>query len=143
MQKSDDIAIALLERASTIAVAYGVDTLPVAMPDVPPPWGEAPAPDRYFRVSIFDNVPRWQSVGGDTKIGQGILQIEVIWARGIGTIQIRAAAQAVMDHFPAALRLNHGTAAVKIDGQPWHGSAIPQDDRTVMVVSIRWVASAV
>lgn len=143
MQKADDIALALLGRVSLLSVLDQTgQPLPIAMPDVAPPWGEDAAPDRYLSVSIFDNVPRWQSVGGGGKVGQGILQVEVISPRLLGVIQPRAAAQAVMAHFPQGLRLLANTASVKVSAEPWHGSLIPQDERTTIPVSIPWVASA-
>lgn len=144
MQTADDIALALLGRASLLDVSvpdWGV--LAIAMPDVAPPWGEDTAPDRYLSVSIFDNVPRWQSLGPGGKIGQGILQVEVIWPRGLGNIGIRRAAQAVMDHFPKNLIIRQGTARVTINAEPWHGSVIPADAGSSLPVSIPWQASAV
>lgn len=142
---ADDIALALLERAATLAVVDPVagGVLPVAMPDVPPPWGEAATPDRYLSITIFDNVPRWQASGPGAKIGQGILQVEVIWPRGTGVISIRKVAQAVMDHFPKHSRHRHDSASVKVQGEPWHGSVIPAAAGTSMSISIPWVAEAV
>lgn len=140
-QKSDDIALALLTRAESLQVPDPVDGgfLPVAMPEVAPPWGEGAAPDRYLRVSIFDNVPRWVGVDG-SQMGQGILQVEVVWPRGQGVISIRAAAQAVLNHFPAALVLREGSARVKVQSVPSHGTAFPTPDGMTMLVSIPWDA---
>lgn len=145
MQTADDIFLALTDRAALLEVPDPVagGFLAIAMPDVDPPWGEETAPDRYLSVSLFDNVPRWQSVGKGAKIGQGILQVEVIWPRGTGGAAIRRAGQAVIDHFPKDLILRHESASVKISGEPWHGSAIPAPSGSSLPVSIPWQASAV
>jgi len=144
MQTADDIALALLTRAEALEVPDPVagGFLPVALPDVAPPWGEGPAPDRYLSVSIFDNVPRWQGIGKGSKVGQGILQVEVMWPRGTGVIAIRRAAQAVMDHFPNKSRHVEGTASIKVSGEPWHGSVIPAPAGSSLPVSIPWTATA-
>lgn len=145
---ADDIAMALLERALTLQVQDDVTILPVAMPEVPPPWVEADpdaeAPDRYLRVSGFDNVPRWQGMQAGEKISQGILQVEVVWPRNEGTIRPKRAAQAVLNHFPRNLILRYGSARVVIGPQePWHGSQIPDPAGSSIPVSIPWTASGV
>lgn len=144
MQRADDIALALTDRAALLEIQNpdGGGLLPIAMPDIAPPWGADEAPDRYLSVSIFDNVPRWQSVGGGSKLGQGILQVEVIGPRGTGVVRPRSLAEAVMGHFPMGLRLVANTAAVKVSGEPWHGSLIPSAAGSSIPVSIPWIASA-
>lgn len=137
-QTADDIALALLNYAALLSV--GSPVLQVALPDVAPPWGEEDAPDKYLSVTIFDNVPRWQSLGVGEKVGQGILQVEVMWPRGKGVIAIRKAAQEVMDHFAKGTVLVEGTANVKVSGEPWHGSVIPAKAGSSLPVSIPWMA---
>lgn len=139
MQKADDIALALLNRAATLAV--GSPVLPIVFPEFTPPWGQDEPPERYVSVTIFDNVPRWQAVSGGGKIGQGLLQIEIMWERGLGTIGARAAAEAVMAHFPQGLRMTEGSATVKVYASPWHGSAIPASTGLSIPVRIPWTAT--
>lgn len=140
--ETNDIADALLTRAGSLIVPGppGVTALPVAMPEVSPPWGSGAPPAQYLRVSMFDNRPRWVSLDGKRKMAQGILQIEVVWKRGVGVIAPRKAAQKVIEHFPTGLTLNAGSARVTISPTPWHGSPMSLESSLVVVVSIPWSA---
>lgn len=139
-----DIAIALLDRVETLEVPdpVGGGFLPIAMPDVVPPWAIAdPAaepPERYLFVNLFDNRPAWEGVTSG-KISQGLLQISLVWPPNTGAIQGKLAVQAVLAHFPKNLILRHGTASVKVSGEPWESSAVI-GDLTMIPITVPWVA---
>lgn len=147
MAEPADIAIALLDRVETLEVPdpVGGGFLPIAMPDVVPPWSvadpDAEPPERYVFVNLFDNRPAWEGVSNG-KLDQGLLQISLVWPPNTGAIQSRLAVQAVLAHFPKNMILRNVTASVKVSGEPWASSAII-GDLTMIPVTVPWVASTI
>ncbi|CAN7168811.1 phage tail terminator-like protein [Brevundimonas sp. LjRoot202] len=134
MALAADVAKALLDRATSLT--HGSPVMKKAMPDVTftPETGQP-----YFRVDHFPNAPFWAGLANG-RIDQGLLQITVVWPKGLGIIKASAAVDAVKAHFPKALLLTEGTARVKI-GEAWHSSPLPGDAWTDTPVTIPWKAS--
>jgi hypothetical protein len=135
MASPDQIASALLARCATLSV--GSPALPVAMPEI----GFDPgvdAPDgKYLEVKAFSNAPFWEGLRSG-KIDQGLLQVTVVWPPRQGVIKPKAAAAAVMAHFPKGLKLGAG---VKVSKEPWDASPITDDSEVRVPVTISWTAS--
>lgn len=135
MALAADVAKALLDRAATLT--HGSPVMKKAMPDLSftPDAGKP-----YFRIDLFRNAPFWQALNTG-KIDQGLMQITVVWPEGQGIIKASSAADAVMAHFPKGLRLNSGTARVKVSGEPWAAAPLLDASWTETPVTIPWTAS--
>lgn len=111
--------------------------LPVAFPDrsfVPP------ADDRYLRCNLFENAPAWEGLSSG-RMDQGLLQVDVVWPRGRGPIEIRQAVLDVMAHFPKGLTLFGASTRVRFHREPWFAAPIPEADVTVVPITVPWMAS--
>lgn len=131
MASPDQIADALLARCETLSV--GSPPLPIAMPEV---GFVSPADGKYLDVRDFKNDPAWLGLSGG-KLDQGLLQVTVVWPPRQGIIKPKAAAAAVMAHFPFGMRLGHG---VKISGEPRDTSPLSDDSEVRVPVTIPWTA---
>lgn len=129
-----DVVKALLDRAGTLS--YSSPVMKKAMPDVTfsPETGKP-----YFRVDHLPNRPFWAGLSSG-RIDQGLLQITVVWPKGLGIVKASAAVDAVKAHFPKKLKLTQGTATVKI-GEAWHAAPLQDDAWTETPVTIPWTAS--
>src|SRR5690606_19875928 len=137
MADAADIAEALLARCATLEV--GSPALPIAYPEDPSGF-EPPADGKYLEVSLFANVPRWQAINTG-KMDQGLLQVTVVWPANQGVIEPMAAADAVKAHFAKGTPLRHGTANVKISGDPWAASPLSEDSELRVPVTVPWTAA--
>lgn len=137
MPSGADIFDALMQRVTSLEV--GSPALPIALPEVSfKPQTDAPQ-GKYLDVSDFPNRPLWEGLS-DGRIDQGLLQITVVWPKGRGLVQPKAAADAVIAHFPKGLVLAHGSARVKISAQPWQAQPIIGTSELRIPVTISWVA---
>lgn len=134
MARDADVAAALLARCDLMKTEG--PTLPVAMPDIT---FSPPADGRYLRVDLFRNAPFWSSLAGG-KIGQGLLQVTVVWPKGKGIIQSGRVSDAVCDHFPKGLVLHTPSGPVKVSGDPWAATPLIDDTDTEVPVTIPWRA---
>ena len=137
---ADPAAVARLLLARCEAMSIGSPVLPIAMPDVAFDPGVKAPDGRYLRVDLFNNAPLWDglSIG---RIDQGLLQVTVIWPKGKGTIKPLEAAAAVEAHFHKGLTLYGPGLRVKVNRSPWTASPLFEDSRTLIPVTIPWVAS--
>lgn len=136
MASPDAIASALLARCATLSVDS--PALPVAMPEVAftPPADEEGERLPYLEVRDFTNAPYWEGLKSG-RIDQGLLQITVVWPPRQGVIKPKAAAAAVMAHFPKGLRLSSG---VRVNREPWAASPLSDDSEVRVPVTISWTA---
>lgn len=130
------IATALLARCELMKTQG--PTLPVSMPDIA---FDPPSTHKYLEVADFTNQPAWQGITSG-RMDQGLLQVTVVWPKGEGIINPKAAADAVMAHFPKGLRLYSGAARVTVSEEPWAASPLLEDAQTRIPVTIAWKASA-
>jgi hypothetical protein len=138
MADAADIAEALLAKVATLSV--GSPALPIAYPEV----GFDPEADsqdgKYLDIRDFPNRPRWEGVTAG-KLDQGLLQITVVWPRGQGVIDAKAAADEVMAHFAKGTVMVHGSAKVKVSSEPWQAAPLSDALELRVPVSIPWTAS--
>ncbi|MGA0604859.1 phage tail terminator-like protein [Phenylobacterium sp. VNQ135] len=135
--KASEIPAALLERLTSLEV--GSPPLPIAYPDVSfDPATDAPQ-GKYLEAGYFRNAPAWEGLS-EGVLDQGLLVVSVVWPKGQGVIAMNAAAQAVADHFPKGLTLKSGSTAVKINREPVIASPLTEGDKTIVAISIPWVA---
>lgn len=130
-----DIANALLTRAALLETDG--PELPVAMPDIA---FEPPADGKYLRATVFYNTPAWEGLGPKA-LAQGLLQITVVWPRGVGIIEALSVAEIVKQEWPKGLTLRQNSTTIKINKAPWSGSPIEDEGMTLVPVSISWSAS--
>lgn len=126
---------ALFARCGTLVT--GSPTLGIAYPETA---FTPPASGKYLKVDYFSNKPAWEGLASGS-LAQGLLQITVIWPRGVGTIQPAQIAQTVIAHFPKALSLFSGTSLVKITQEPYASSPLTDDISVRIPVTISWTGS--
>lgn len=127
-----DIYVALMERVATLSI--GSPALPISYPETTESY-DPPADGMYLEVLDFPNRPFWEGLT-DGRVDQGLLQINVVWPQNEGLVAPKAAADAVIAHFPKGLRLG----SVKITAQPWQGSPLIGDHDVKVAVTIPWKA---
>ncbi|MFA5567953.1 MAG: phage tail terminator-like protein [Trueperaceae bacterium] len=128
-----DIQQALFARVATLTTS---PSLPVAWPEVK---FTPPASGKYLRVDFFSNRPRWEGMASG-RVDQGLLQITVVWPKGRGLDAPAQIADAIIAHFPLAHVMRHGSAAVKVSGQPWAASPLSETKQVLVPVTIPWMA---
>lgn len=131
MEKVTD---ALLTRAGSLVLS---PTLPVAYPGLV---FTPPADGKYLRAEIFYNAPRWQGTTSG-RMDQGLLQITVVWPKGLATIQAIKVADAVKAHFAKGTELFSNGRKVTVSEEPWTATPIIEDSRTLVPVTIPWVSA--
>lgn len=124
------IATALMQHVGDLEI--GSPALPIAYPDVA---FTPPADGKYLAVQFLANAPAWEGLS-EGRRDQGLLQVTVVWPKGLGVIRALDAAQDVIAHFPKGLVLS----GVKITGQPYAGSPLLDDADTRVPVTIPWAA---
>lgn len=127
---------ALLARCATLAV--GSPALPIAYPEVA---FTPPADGRYLEVRVFANRHAWQSIAGGA-MGQGLLQITVVWPKGQGVVAAGQAADTVAAHFPNGQPMFSGGYKVTAVGEPQAMSPNSDGPQLRIPVTIGWSASA-
>lgn len=130
-----DIQQALFARVATLTTS---PPLPVAWPEHDKGF-TPPASGKYLRVDFFANRPRWEGMASG-RVDQGLLQITVVWPKGKGLDAPAQIADAIIAHFPLAHVMRHGSAAVKVSGQPWVASPLSETDKLSVPVTIPWMA---
>lgn len=126
---------ALLARCASLAV--GSPVLPIAYPEVA---FTPPASGRYLEVRVFANRSAWQSIAGGG-MGQGLLQVTVVWPKGQGVITAGQAADAVAAHFQNGLAMFAGGHAVKVIGEPEAMSPNSDGPSLRIPITVNWSAS--
>lgn len=130
-----DIQQALFDRVASLALN---PALPVAWPEHASGF-KAPSTGKYLRVDFFSNRPRWEGMASG-RVDQGLLQITVVWPKAKGLIAPSQIADAIIAHFPLAHVMRHGSASVKVSGQPWAASPISEDKQALVPVTVPWMA---
>lgn len=126
---------ALFARCATIVT--GSPTLPVAYPEVA---FTPPSDGKYLKVEDFSNKPAWEGLSSGS-LAQGLLQITVVWPRGVGTIAPAQIAQTVIAHFNKGLSLFSGTSRVTITQEPYAASPLTDDISVRIPVTVSWTGS--
>lgn len=139
MSKASEIPDALLTHLGTLEI--GSPALPIAMPDVSfdPPTDDDGGLLPYLEAGYFRNAPAWEGLA-EGVLDQGLLVVSVVWPKGRGVVRMNEAAQQVADHFPKGLQLASGETRVKIYREPVIASPLNEGDKTIVAVSISWVA---
>lgn len=118
-----------LPAAAAIATAReNVDFVPPA-PDVP-----------YQRVDLLMNTPDNPVIGSGYQM-LGVLQVSLFFPRNGGSGGAVARAGQIRDWFPRGLSLTESAFTVTIERTPEIGSGLPDEDRYMVPVRIRWFAS--
>lgn len=131
MAADADAIDALLIYLGTLEVQS--PPLAIAMPDVAfEPVADVP----YLSATLLQNAPKFQGLASG-RLDQGLLQVDVVWPKGQGVVKASEVADAVIAHFPVALRID---GKVKIAGQPWKASPITEAGWTRTPVTIPWSA---
>lgn len=126
---------ALLARCSELSV--GSPALPVAYPEIT---FTPPADSRWLEVRIFANQKAWQSISGGG-MGQGLLQVTVVWPKNEGLVAPGQIADAVAGHFPNGLALFSGGHRVTLIGEPTPMSPNSDGPQVRLPVTIAWTAT--
>lgn len=135
MSKASAIPDALLTHLGTLEI--GSPALPIAMPDVE--FNPASAPNGYLEAGYFRNAPAWEGLA-EGVLDQGLLVVSVVWPKGHGVVRMNEVAQQVADHFPKGLQLRSGSTGVKINREPVIASPLTEGDKTIVAVTVSWVA---
>lgn len=108
MIKQVDIHAALMARLETMF--FGLDAPTIVYP------GKPAAKAKYWvRVTHLPNVPDRIAMDAATPyVHRGILQIDMMNELGRHEVVYLDRAEAVIEHFPANLRMTSGTAAVTV-----------------------------
>lgn len=137
MSKAANIPAALLARLSSLAI--GSPALPIAYPDRPFDPATQSLSGKYLQAAYFRNTPAFEGLASGV-LDQGLLVVSVVFPKDGGVIAINQAAQAVADHFPKAAAYTSGGTRVKISREPVIGSPLQEGDKTIVAVTISWVA---
>jgi hypothetical protein len=129
------VAALLFQRCESMVIS--APTMPIAFPDVA---FTAPTDGKYLRVDFFANAPAWESLSGDA-LSMGLLQISVVWPKGVGVVKPREVAHLVEAHFSKGLQMSGQGVRVKVSRKPWTASPIIEDTQTLTPVTIPWTAS--
>jgi hypothetical protein len=131
-----DILMATMGRVATLST--GSPTLPVAYPEdaggfTPPTSG------RYLDVAFFSNRPKWEGLSAG-RMDQGILQITVVWPKSRGLVAPAQVVDLILAHFAIGAVMRHGTANVKVSGQPYATSPLSDESELRQPITIPWTA---
>lgn len=137
MSKASEIPAALLARLSSLAI--GSPPLPIAYPDIPFDPATQSLAGKYLQAGYFRNTPAFEGLSSGV-LDQGVLVVSVVFPKSGGVIAINQAAQFVADHFPKASALKNGSTRVKISKEPVIGSPLQEGDKTIVAVTVSWVA---
>ncbi|WP_292041068.1 MULTISPECIES: phage tail terminator-like protein [unclassified Brevundimonas] len=131
MQKVTD---ALLSRVGSLVLS---PALPVAYPGLS---FTPPAGGKYLTAEVFYNAPRWEGATSG-RMDQGLLQITVVWPKGVATIQPITVADAVRSHFAKGTELFSNGRKVTVSQEPRIATPLIEDSRTLVPVTIPWVSA--
>lgn len=115
--------------------------LPVAYPETPQAF-EPPADGRYYEVRFFPNGSAWEAVGAGS-LGQGLLQVTVIYPKNRGLIAPYEHATAAKEHFNKSLSLHGDGIRVTISNEPIDGAPLVEASEVRVPVTVRWNATAI
>lgn len=133
---ADPAVVSALLMEHCEAMVIGSPALPIAYPDVaftPPTSG------KYLRVDLFRNAPFWEGLSSG-RVDQGLLQVTVVWPRGLGVIQPAEAAALVMEHWSKLTALNGSGTRVRVSREPWASSPLLDEHQTELPVTVSWTA---
>lgn len=124
----------LLERCESLP-------LPVSYPEGAETF-TPPADGRYYEVRFFPNRHAWEGVSSGM-LGQGLLQINVVWPKNQGVIAPYAAAKEAKLLFHKGLSLFGAGVKVSIANEPTDDAPLSEGSEVKIPVTIRWDATAV
>lgn len=102
-----DIHAALMAHCQTIVLS--------PMPAIAWPGKPVSQADYWLRITHLPNIPERPSLDGSVPLDhQGILQLDLMNEPGQHEITYLRRASALMEYFPQTLRLESGTARVKV-----------------------------
>lgn len=135
MGKQADIYAALKAKAEAVETALG---LPAAIDDesFTPPFVDGNLPP-FLRFDFFNNAPFWQGIS-DGRVDQGLLQVNVIVSYGFDRATAYGYVDQIIALYPNAARLS-AVRPLKVQGQSWVASPIPEADRTTYPITVSWV----
>lgn len=136
MGKQADIYAALKAKAEAVALALD---LPAAIDDASftPPYVDGDL-SPFLRFDFFNNAPFWQGIR-EGRLDQGLLQVNLVVPYGFDRATAFGYVDQIIALYPKADRLP-GERTVKVQGEAWVASAIPEPDRTTYPVTVPWVA---
>lgn len=97
-----------------------------------------PATQAYQIASLLPATPDNPTLTQKIQIHAGIFQVLLHLPVGAGPLFGEAAAQAIVDHFPAGLRLTYSGQTVRIVGTPAIAGGYLSGERYCVPVSIRY-----
>lgn len=127
---------ALMTRVGSLVT--GSPTLPVSYPE-PVQTFVPPADGKYLEVQDFTNQPAWRGLAGGS-LGQGILQLTVVWPKNNGLIGPKQVVASIKEHFTAGTRMISGGVTVKVTHDPDEASHISEADKLRVPITIFWTA---
>ena len=135
MGKQADIYAALKAKAEAVALALD---LPAAIDDASftPPFVDGNLPP-FLRFDFFNNAPFWQGIR-DGRVDQGLLQANLVVSYGFDRAVAYDYTDQIIALYPNGERLS-ALRVLKVQGQSWVASPIPEADRTTYPVTVSWV----
>jgi hypothetical protein len=135
--KQADVYADLVAKVTAVAAAL---SLPLAVDDYTfeTPIDGSGLIQPYLRADMFNNAPFWEGIGTG-RLDQGLMTLSLVTSRPHDKAAARAIIDSIIAAYPKASFLA-GNGRVKIQRQPWLGSAIPEPDRTGYPITIEWVA---
>lgn len=115
--------------------------LPVSLPE-PRKTFDPPGDGRYYEVRFFPNRAAWEGVSSGV-LGQGLLQINVVWPKNKGILAPYRAVNDAKVLFHKNLALFGDGVKVSISSEPADGQALTDASEVKVPVTIRWDANAV
>ena len=115
--------------------------LPVAFPEAAETF-TPPADGRYYEIRFFPNRHAWEGISSGL-LGQGLLQINVVWPKNRGVLAPYAAARDAKLLFPKALPLFGAGVKVSISSEPTDDAPLTEGSEVKIPLTIRWDATAV
>lgn len=137
MGKQTEVYAALKAKALAVEAALGI---PAAIDDASftPPFVDGELPP-FLRFDFFNNAPFWQGLRSG-RVDQGLMQVNVIVSYGFDRQAAYDYTDQVIALYPNAGRFP-GARVVKVQGESWVASPIPEPDRTTYPITVPWVAS--
>lgn len=128
---------ALFARAALMATQGPI--LPVSLPEQAPAF-TVPSSGKYLDVQFLPNAPAWEGLAAG-KVDQGLMQVMVVWPRGLGQVAPLNAAGQVAAWFPKGLLLYATGLKVKITREPVVAPPLTDPDKCRVPVTLYWTAS--
>ncbi|NLS03622.1 hypothetical protein HGP14_09650 [Rhizobium sp. P32RR-XVIII] len=127
--------------AALVAHLQGITfspALPIAGPNVLFPQAGQPTPTKYLRLAFLPNRPRPYPIADDPEPRQGILQVSVIWPKGVGIIDPLNVAGQIIERFKNKTLFASGVK-ITISSEPWAAGPLIEDASVQVPVTIPYI----